>query len=445
MNVIFFILVIGAAWGNEFFGVKNSTLREFSPGHYEMLEFRNEAPPEIFFEPEVKMRRCRFRQKKCIGTVFEPSPKSARENVVELIVEKNGKTHKFSIRILPESFPFNSPEGKSVLSRPLIFSAIRKRPHQDTYCHLVILSPKNELVFYRQLKELCTDFRPHLAQGKTWYSYSLTNEGIANVGSSGPRVLLDEKFNVIKVIDLPLDAHEFLFFGPDHWIGIEMGLERLKNGQLYLNKIIRERKNGEIVFEWSVKDYLAKMQSELTGSIVLTSFHGEKVAEILHLNSIQILNKEHLLVGFAYNGVALLERKSGKVIWHFGGIYDDFSIPMNIQPLFEHSATLTPEGKLCLFSNLTPSAKGLTSQVLCYLIDSEKRKVKSFEVLRDKGETSSMMGGVQFVGNVASIFFGLRKNADYDFIETSDGKDNWKLNLGKDWIVYRFYREPFGE
>lgn len=430
--------------------LKNSSVRELSPGRYELLEYVQSRPPEFHLPAGARWKQCRFMGKVCQGQVIsfhvpEGLVLSHQKRFFEASYLVNGKVEKFVIELFSSPSPESVSVGKSGLSHPLIFALIPKTNLNQAGSFLFILSGNARVTFFRRLSEIGSDFRPHVFDGKVWYSYYLMKEGIENVGGSGPRVILDDNFQVVRQIDLDLDGHEFLLLGPDHWMGIEIELDRLKNGQSYLNKIIRERKNGKILFEYSVKDYLKEMKSELTSSIVLTSFRGEVVAEILHINSLQILKDDKLLVGMAYNGVGLLDKKSRKMDWQLAGLYDDFQLPITQNPLFEHSAVLNDDGELCLFSNLTPSRSGLVTKVFCLKLDQEKRRVTNFRMIRDQNEITFMMGGMQIIEKRPNIFFGLKKVAPFDFVEMFEGKDVWKLRFGEDWVAYRFYRAPQGE
>ncbi len=436
----------------EAFGLelKNSFARELSPGRFELMEYVHSRPPEFHLPVGGRWKKCRFMGKACQGAVIslhvpEGLILKHQKRFFEASYFLKGKMETFVIELFSSPSPECLSVGESGLSHPLIFAMIPKTNLNQPGSFLFILSGKARVTFFRRLTEIGSDFRPHVFGGKVWYSYFLMKEGIENVGGSGPRVILDENFHFVRKIDLELDGHEFLLLGPDHWMGIEIELDRLRNGLSYLNKIIRERKNGKILFEYSVKDYLKEMKSELTSSIVLTSFRGEVVAEILHINSLQILKEDKLLIGMAYNGVGLLDKTRRKLDWQLAGLYDDFHLPIFQNPLFEHSAVLNEDGELCLFSNLTPSHRGLVTKVFCLKLDQERKLVTNFRMIRDQNETTSMMGGVQIIEKRANIFFGLKKEAPFDFIEMFEGKDVWKIRFGEDWVAYRFYRAPQGE
>ncbi len=81
-------------------------------------------------------------------------------------------------------------------------------------------------------------------------------EGVADVGLFGTRILLSDDMRVLKRIEEIYDGHEFILFSLDHWIGMEVQLDRLSGGAVYLDKRLRERKNGTIVFDWGVSDFI---------------------------------------------------------------------------------------------------------------------------------------------------------------------------------------------
>jgi hypothetical protein len=313
-------------------------------------------------------------------------------------------------------------------------------------CHLVILSPKGELEFYRNLVVQCIDFRPHKIGEKTFYSYAEFDEFINLVGYLGPRVILDESFTPLKKVAPENDHHEFHLLSPEHWIGFEVRLGRLESGKPYIDKRVVERKEGKVIFDWGVSDYMKQFRSELSLHASLTKFRGEVVTEIHHMNRIQRVGETGFLVGMGHDGVAFVNRSDKKVTWMLGGINDSFSLDMSEHPQFNHAAQFIPDkNQVYIFSNRHWGRIGTAhARVLRYDLDLEKKKLLKFTRLRDKKEMSYLMGSLELTENILSIGLGTREIANEDFVEMNEkGEELWSLSLEKGWTVYRFYRDPW--
>lgn len=428
--------------------IVGSTIENIGPHTYRLLEYQSKNPPQLILDSKVQIKSCLIFGLKCKGGNISLEIGAFRKKDFQLRLEylHQGKRHRLVINALPADFPFPKMEGKSAIKLPLIFAASSAELKTEAGCHLIILSALGKLQFYRRLPNLCSDFRPHIVEGKTFYSYQLIRKGISLVGTTGPRVILNENFRHLKSIAHNNDGHEFHLYSLDHWLGIENQLNRLKNGRPFLDKRIRERKNGKIVFEWGVSDYLNQFNSEATSSIALTNWDGEVVAEVLHINSIQRVGQDDLLIGLGYDGLGLLNRKSRKLKWVLGGLNDMFGLSMLQHPLFNHQPQYFPTtNELYVLSNRSYGPADLSrARAIRYQIDPKLKKVNSFEII-EESQFSLFMGSIQFIEGVLSVGYGEKFTSEYDFIELTKKKINWKIDLGGKLKVYRFYRAPFGE
>lgn len=424
--------------------IQNAQIRELGSETIELREFSKVRVPRLVPRPGAEIISCSFRNKDCRGSAVDLIPGiGAQVETVSLRYRESGKIKALTVALRPAGFPVLKLEGKSTIKNPLIFSTMSLNEEANR-CHLFVLSPTGDLTFYRELDKVCFDFRPHRIEDRTFYSYLEVDETIPYVGYLGPRVILDENFTEINRVAPRNDMHEFLLLGQDHWIGIEVELARLSNGKTYFNKRIRERKQGKIIFDWGTSDVIAQFGTEAATAMMQTSFRGETVAEIFHFNSIQIL-KDGLLVGLGHDGVGYLNRTTKKLDWVLGGIHDTFDMNIYDAPLFNHTPRLDEKtGVLHVFSNRSMQKISRRSvRILSYEMDLKKKIVKKVNVLRKKDELSYLLGSVQETDGVLSIGFGSKESAPWDFIEqASDGNDVWKLALPKEWIVYRFYRQP---
>lgn len=450
ISFIFLLISVAFAALPEGVVVSGPELQEISSRtHFEFREYRKFSPATISLSPGSKLRSCRWREKPCQGTEWTLSldgqAGSGKRPRFELTYTLKDTTKKFIVDVVPANFPVIHQTGRSAGAHPLIFSASHlghKNPHG---CYLIKLSPAGEFEFFRHVKERCGDFRPHSVGAENFYSYQEVNSGINYVAFIGPRVILDRNFREISRVAGKNDGHEFLLLGADHWIGFEIELGRLENGRTYVNKRIRERKAGKIVHDWGVSDYLRQFGSEATLNISLSRIGDETVAELLHLNTVQVLKNGKWLVGLGYEGVALLDPSKNKLEWVLGGLNDTSGLPVDRQPFFNHTPYLDEKsGELSLFSN--SSWGNITvneARILRYKLSPEM-KISGPEILRDSGERVRIMGSLQVNDDLLTIGFGSKEKASADMIEMSGPAETWRIKLPPEWVVYRFYRSPMG-
>ena len=134
--------------------------------------------------------------------------------------------------VIAEGLPEFSVEGDSGLPGNFFLSFVYTR-------NLIMLDGKGNIVWSKHEEQpeegLHTglwDFKKHVIGGKTYYSYHdqiASYDGYGLEGyAPGERVIMDENFNEIKRITFeesdvvkkgdPLDGHDFLMIGPDHYI-----------------------------------------------------------------------------------------------------------------------------------------------------------------------------------------------------------------------------------
>ena len=154
-----------------------------------LTEFYEGQNPQIVF-PEGKLPQdCRFAGKRC-------SKKSQSVTLNETVITYREKNQVKKVRLFkfPKDFPKYDVSGASRIDAPIILSLSPMDDSKTPVCHLMKLTGKLELSFYRRLPYFCIDFRPHFFNGKNYYSYQITLEGILDVGTNGKRVLLDDNF-----------------------------------------------------------------------------------------------------------------------------------------------------------------------------------------------------------------------------------------------------------
>jgi hypothetical protein len=312
-----------------------------------------------------------------------------------------------------------------------------------------VIGSNGDLDFYRRLPKFCPDFRPHVVNGKTFYSMALSTPSKDVLESwIGSRTIVDQNFQVVRELPGPLDMHEFVLIGENHYLSIEVPLERTRSGLLYANRTVREYRDGKAVFEWGVSDYIKQIGSGQAAGGFFFNIDGEAVADICHLNTAQSINENEVLVGLGECGITLIDKKTKKMKWLLGGFDDQFQLSYQQQPTLTHMADFNPRtGKLLVFSNRTAGnpISYTPSRVLEYTLDTENKRVKEFKVIRSADEISPLMSSVQVDGDIYSIGYGSNVLTGPSFVEYQNGKVQFSLSFRQRLAAfYRVYRTPYG-
>ena len=242
----------------------------------------------------------------------------------------------FVINVYPSKAPKYTISGRAEIPGDFYLSFI--------YQPLIMkVNNRGELVYYRfeptdyngTFKELgYWDFKKHVFDGKTYYSYHAPDYNFADKAVTGyvpgMRILMDDHYNPVDTIHAlasrdgylpegsPLDGHDFYFFSPTHWIASASYVEREVNGKKLAVAYLQEVDNGEVVFDWwSIDHPLLKKMGSPTFD---TSY------DYVHFNSIDVLPDGNWLVSFrALSTIAVINHENGEIVWHFNGEGDYFS------------------------------------------------------------------------------------------------------------------------
>ncbi len=448
---LFFTLLMMSTFSFAGWKIRNSVVDERKDGTYELREYNADLVPVLELDEGSMLVSCSLNGKKCGPGeklfLNGKLPEKFGERILNFSFRENKNTTKVKLHLLPASFPYFKMAGTSVINKPLITAVyqlpIQLNSSEEQGCHLLILSPKGELLFQRKINEQCSDFRPHDINGERYYSYQIVDQTEISVGFFGPRVILDPAMKPVKTVAYGYDGHEFILYGLDHWLGMEVELGRMISGLPYLDKRIRERKDGKILFDWGASDYIKQFGSEAMATSYLASFQGEVVGELLHLNAIQTIGDKGLLISLGMNGVAYLNKETKKIDWVLGGFNDQFSLRKEEHPVFLHNPWFDPAtSRLVLFSNW---GFGLAkySRVLAYDLDLKEKRVKKFTELRAKDELVMIQGSLQLTEGVLTLSFGTKEKAKNDIVEMKGAEETWALSFGKGRHVYRAYRAPW--
>ena len=202
------------------------------------------------------------------------------------------------------------------------------------------------------------DFKKHVFDGKTYYSYHAPDPKFADLACTGydpgMRVLMDDHYVPQDTIHAlasrdgflpdgaPLDGHDFYFYSPTHYIASASYVEREVNGKPLAVGYLQEVKDGKVVFDWWSTDH-AEM-ADWCSPVFDTSY------DYVHFNCVQVLPDSNWLCSFRMlNSLLKIDRKNGtgNIIWRIAGDQQDEPLSFYGQ----HYATLHDDGTLTLFDN----------------------------------------------------------------------------------------------
>lgn len=275
---------------------------------------------------------------------------------------------------------------------------------------------KGELNWYVALSEeqaqgkIFTDFQKYTLDDETVrYGYQAVDPDAQTYGLTdcypGTRMLYDEKYKELKrdgarlslldqndteldpdVMGDPVDGHDFILLGDNHWITISYQLVNVTNIPASLNPpadgtkviaaVIQEVEDGKPVFTWTSTDYPQLYSLSTKGNNWTAS--RTQPQDYLHINGIALdPSDQNLIVSFA-NAPAIvkIDRESGEILWILSGNGDEFG--------------LTEDQKAACIDSLDVDAQGVItvmdgSRIISYTLDETAKKAKTVEVYTMEG------------------------------------------------------------
>ncbi|MES2854496.1 MAG: hypothetical protein V4692_01480, partial [Bdellovibrionota bacterium] len=322
----------------------------------------------------------------------------------------DSKKREIVIQLLKRVSPDFSVTGEAKIQKNVLLSPLS---------YAIVLSPKGDLIYYRAFSAPVQDFRPHIVDGKIFYSILQVTNSNVDVNSEGMRLILDENFKVIAEHQKITDGHEFHYLKPKHYVYLTYDVRDTPSGKCYLDQSVVEEIGGKETYRFSVYDYVKR--GYLPDSSYNQSFKGRSCVGHFHLNTVQILGPNHWLLGFS-GGLVILWNKSKKTAeWIFNGPEDQFFAEGSQRPNVMHTPIWDPESsRLTLFDNdhLTKNAR-----VIEYRLNIPEKKMLSFREWRLNNGISRFGGGIQVEGDsIFSVGFGAGATGTWDFAEIENGK-----------------------
>lgn len=264
------------------------------------------------------------------------------------------------------------------------------------------------------------DFKKHVCADGVFYSYhdvtgTYDDYGMMGYGP-GQRVLLDESFRELRRITFsasatvpagaPLDGHDFLLLGRDHYIAAGYLHETVYNhpehpeGSQVVYAYLQEVRDGAVVWDWRSIDHpeLYAMTAPLEGdSSVTAADYGNAqttVPDCIHFNSVTEGADGSLICSFRnIDAVLCLDRRDGHIRWCLSGKGDQFGLREEQKSSKQHYATVQGSA-VHVFDNGNVRR---ASRLLTYHIDPEQKRLLQFSAVEPAGKYSAACGSVQFL------------------------------------------------
>lgn len=245
----------------------------------------------------------------------------------------------------------------------------------DLQPYIIKMDTKGNILYYNQVNG--KDFRRWEIGDIVRYSYFTSDtvvrklEGVPT--SSEKWVIMDENYNIIDQVNsilgenyksnyekTPLDAHDAIFLGDNHYIILAYKGTRVTNipqavphsefGVRVVATVIQEIKDGQVLWEWNSTNYPQLYQY----SVEQNDYFNEQVkwADYMHTNSLFIDTDENIIISVRHmNSVIKINRTTGEIMWILGGEADQFNLTEDQKFSRQHYAHRAQNGNLLIFNN----------------------------------------------------------------------------------------------
>lgn len=287
---------------------------------------------------------------------------------------------------------------------------------------LLILNESGDTVMYKNTGTQVTDFKRCKINGKTYYSYFSQNKDFYAIplvpSSAGYRIITDSNLNELHKLTLisheginaasqpGLENHDFLMLAENHFITLAYYEKTVTNIPADLNPapgikvatpVIQEVLNGKVVWQWVGSDY-----PELYETSIESNDYGDntKAADYLHVNSMWTDARDGNLIISCRNSnqVIKLNRHGKGIVWQLGGINSDFEIPVGVQFLRQHNASLVNEGRTLMLLDNGDINERNYSRIVEFDLDETARKILAARSYNIPGDLVRFGGSVQKFG-----------------------------------------------
>ena len=284
------------------------------------------------------------------------------------------------------------------------------------------------------------DFKAQSYKGEkvlTWWVGHHTGYG------QGVYVIADSSYRELKRLaagnGLKGDHHEFLITPQDtalitiyNKVGMDLSSVGGPVDGTVLDGIVQELdiESGEVIFEWHSLKHV-----ELSEPRIRPYDH-------LHTNSIDIFDKDHLLISSrAKSTIFKLDRNTGEVVWRLGGERSDFEMGPGTRFALQHDARPHPDGTITIFDNGSPSTVEQSRGIVVEVDEDAMRATLVREYTHPDKLFSATQGSMQVLPN-GNVFVGWGSSpAISEF--NHDGELLFSASFPTEGETYRAFRFPW--
>lgn len=330
------------------------------------------------------------------------------------------KNKNILIHQIPENFPQLKITGQSQRPEDFVFSWSPKKidsNKEKEYSYLFVYSPKGQLKYFQFLPFIAVDFKSHFIGKKLFFSFLKSSAVYPLVTIEGKRILFDDQMNLIKEFPQLLDFHEFQLISKDWFLAIVYEINQNIFGTKYLQQKIIEFKNNKKIFEWSVDEFMKT--NPFPNWKMISNFRNQSVVHQFHLNHLQVVG-DQLLVSLGFECVLLLDKKTKKIIWVFGGGSDQFGLTNELSTSLHHTPIFNSQNSTLTFFDNGIAKR--STRVTQYQLDIPNKKIIKFKQINTPAAFSAMMGSVTEFEQNYTVGYGTREFGEFDIIEVDNNK-----------------------
>lgn len=292
--------------------------------------------------------------------------------------------------------------------------------------NLILLDGKGNLVWSKHEDPVADgtptgfwDFKKHVIDGKTYYSYHDQTGEYDNWGmegfAPGERVILDENFNEVKRITFeesdtvekghPLDGHDFYMIDLDHYFLSGYIKDTVYNnpdypdGSSVVYSYLQEVENGKAVWDFKTCDYPELYAMTVTDGKKDADDFGNVTTDVpdyVHFNAMRLDEDGDLIVSYRHlSSILCLDRTKEKdqIKWFLSGRHDEFGLSEQEKTNCQHYVTLDGNYIMAFDNNNRNEA----TRIVCYRVDEDARRLEAFRAFAVGRKFSQACGSVQRV------------------------------------------------
>ena len=321
--------------------------------------------------------------------------------------------------------------------------------------NIIMLDGKGNVVWYKHEAPDDTgihagfwDFKKHVIDGKTFYSYHDQNTSGDKYGlegfAPGERVIMDSDFKEIKRITFEesdtvekghfVDGHDFLMIDLDHYFLSGYIKDRVYNipgypdGSNVIYSYLQEVKDGEAVWDWRSIDYPEIYGMTMTDATPNANDFANVTTDApdyVHFNAMRLNDDGDLVCSFRHlDTILCLDRTktTDQIKWKLSGNSDEFGLTDDQKTCGQHYVTVDGD-TVTVFDNHN-SAKA--TRICNYTIDTGTMTLTDFKTYRVDGKFSSACGSAQHLfGDTYALGWGWAENdtvcmSVYDFAQQKE-------------------------